>query len=118
MEKTKKRMIVKIVCFVLAVIFVLLAVFGITVACLWGNEISTLSSFKKLRARNDENDEGSVYRMDVKGGFYFDSFLKKGGASSDKELIGFITGNGYRLFVVHGDHPRKRRAVRQKLRFR
>lgn len=93
MEKTKKRLIVKIVCIVLAVIFVLLAVFGITVACLWGNEISTLSSFKKLRARNDENDEGSVYRMDVKGGFYFDSFLKKGGASSDKELIGFITSS-------------------------
>ena len=93
MEQAKKKRIVKIVYIVLAVIVGLLAIFGITIGCLWGNEIATLSSFKKLRARNDENKEGSVYRMDVKGGFYFDSFLKKGGASTDKELIAFITSS-------------------------
>ena len=92
MEKTKKRLALKIVCIVLAVIFALLAVFGITIGCLWGNEIATVCSLAHLRTRNDANDEGSVYSMNVKGGFYFDDFLKEGGASNDKELIHFITG--------------------------
>lgn len=91
MEHTKKRLWLKILCIVLAVFIAIAAALGITVACLWGNEIATVASFKQLRERNDANEEGSVYRMDVKGGFYFDEFLKQG-ASSDKELINFITG--------------------------
>ncbi|MDE5896240.1 MAG: linear amide C-N hydrolase, partial [Clostridia bacterium] len=39
------------------------------------------------------NEEGSVYRMDVKGGFYFDKLLNQGGVKSDSELISFITNN-------------------------
>lgn len=87
----KKKLIIKIVCIVLAVIVGIFAVLGITFVSVWNNEISTVNSFKMLRARNDKNDEGSVYLMKVKGGFYFDDFLASGGASSDKELIGFIT---------------------------
>ncbi|MDE6868937.1 MAG: linear amide C-N hydrolase [Clostridia bacterium] len=77
----------------LAVIIVIAAVFGITVGCLWGDVISSVSSIKHLQARNDANEEGSVYSMNVKGGFYLDKFVKNGGASTDSELINFITSN-------------------------
>lgn len=69
------------------------AAIGISFVSIWHNEISTISSFKHLRDRNDENKEGSVYFMNVKGDFYFDKFIKQGGASNDKELINFITNN-------------------------
>lgn len=92
-EKTKKKtkLWVKIVCIVLAVIIAIVAVLGITFVCVWRDEISTYRSFKKLRGRNDANQEGSVYRMDVKGGFYFDDFLSGGGVSTDSQLIAYIT---------------------------
>ncbi len=77
----------------LAVIIVIAAVLGITVGCLWGDVISSVSSITHLQARNDENKEGSVYSMRVKGGFYLDKFVDRGGASSDSELINFITSN-------------------------
>lgn len=92
-DKKKFPLWARILCIVLAVIIAICAVFGITFVSVWGNEISTVSSFKHLRARNDENNEGSVYSMSVKGGFYLDKFRDRGGASSDSELIGFITKN-------------------------
>ena len=70
MEHTKKRLWLKILCIVLAVFIAIAAALGITVACLWGNEIATVASFKQLRERNDANEEGSVYRMDVKRSLY------------------------------------------------
>lgn len=88
-----KKLWFRAVSITLAVIIVIAAVLGITVSCLWGDVISSVSSIKHLQARNDENDEGSVYSMNVKGGFYLDKFVKRGGASSDSELIGFITSN-------------------------
>lgn len=91
--KSKTKLWVKIVCIALAAIVTIVAVLGITFVCVWNNEISTVRSFKHLRERNDDNLEGSVYYMNVKGGFYFDDFLAKGGASSDKQLIKFITDN-------------------------
>ena len=89
--QTKKRIWLRVLCIVLAAIVLIAAALGITVCCIWGNEISTVASFTHLRGRNDENEEGSVYRMDVKGGFYFDDYLASGGASGDSELISFIT---------------------------
>lgn len=83
----------KIVCIVLAVIIAVIAGLGITFASVWHNEISTVNSFKKLQSSNHDNQEGSVYYMDVKGGFYFDEFLDKGGASSDGALIDYITNH-------------------------
>lgn len=83
----------RIVAITLAAIIAVFVILGITVACVWSDEIATLGSFKKLRDRYDDNKEGSVYFMDVKGGYYFDDFLKKGGASTDSELLAFITGN-------------------------
>ena len=93
--KTKKKLKLwqRVLIIVLAVIVALVAVLGITVGCVWGNEIATVSSFKKIFNRNDEHLDGSVYRMDVKGGFYFDKFLESGGAKNDTSLINFITQN-------------------------
>ncbi len=91
MVKNKKRIAVTVVCLVLAVIVFIAAALGVTVVSLWANEISTVTSFKHLKQRNDANNEGSVYSMKVSGGFYFDDFLKQGGASNDKQLINFIT---------------------------
>ncbi len=91
--KPKKRIWLRVLCIVLAVIIAIAAALGITVWCVWGNEISTVASMTHLRARNDEHQDGSIYSMEVKGGFYFDEFRAQGGASSDSELIDFITGN-------------------------
>ena len=91
--KPKKRIWLRVLCIVLAVIIAIAAALGITVWCVWGNEISTVASMTHLRARNDEHQDGSIYSMEVKGGFYFDEFRAQGGASSDSELIDFITVN-------------------------
>lgn len=91
--KTKGRMKLwqKIVAIVVAAVIIIVAALGITVGCVWGNEISTVASMKKLRDRNDAHKDGSVYTMTVKGGFYFDEYLEVGGCKSDGELISFIT---------------------------
>ena len=95
--KPKKRIWLRVLCIVLAALVAIAAALGITVWCVWGNEISTIASFTHLRDRNDDNNEGSVYSMEVKGGYYFDEFLASGGVSSDGELISFITDS-----ITHG----------------
>ena len=76
----------------LAVVLALVIALGVTVWCLWGNELATLASISQVRARNDAHLDGSVYTMQVKGGFYLDDFVAQGGVKSDSELISFITG--------------------------
>lgn len=84
---------VKVLSIVLAsILFVIIVLIG-TAAIVWRNEISTVANFKKVAVRNDAHEDGSVYRMDVSGDFYFDDFLAQGGASSDGELINFITNS-------------------------
>ena len=74
--QTKKRRIwLRVLCIVLAVIVLAVGCLGIAFAWVWADEISTVNSFTHLRARNDENEEGSVYSMEVQGDFYFDKFL-------------------------------------------
>lgn len=76
------------------VLLVLLAIVVAAVATVWGvwhNEISTALSMRQIIARDDAHLDGSVYRMDVSGGYYFDEFLEAGGAKNDAELIAFIT---------------------------
>lgn len=91
-SSTKKtRIWPKVLCIVLASIILFVSVLFVTVSGLWFNEISTVASFTHLIDRNDKNNEGSVYKMDVYGDFYFDKFLEQGGAKNDKELINFIT---------------------------
>lgn len=84
---------VKIVAIVLAAIFFLLVILVGAAAIVWRNEIATVSNFVKVADRNDAHQDGAVYRMDVAGDFYFDDFLAQGGASSDAELIDFITNS-------------------------
>ncbi len=96
MEKIKNlwsKLWFRILSISLAVFLLIVIALSITISCLWGDVIGTVASFKQLQTRNDEREEGSVYRMDVKGGFYFDKFLANGGASNDTELIQFITSN-------------------------
>ena len=73
---------------VLAALVIALAV---AVFALWHNELATLSSLKKLSDRNEAHRDGAVYQLNVSGGYYFDDFLAQGGASTDSELISFIT---------------------------
>lgn len=63
----------------------------IAIFLVWGNEILTLTSMKQVRGRNDEHLDGSVYSMNIKGGFYLDDFVAQGGVKSDGELIDFVT---------------------------
>lgn len=72
-------------------VLVVAVVLAVAIYGVWGNEISTLMSIKKVREANEEHQDGAVYTMNVKGGFYFDEFLEEGGAESDGELIEFIT---------------------------
>ena len=89
--KKKRPLWVKIVCIALAALLAVVAVLGATFVGVWFNEIYTVSNFKQIRTRNDANDEGSVYEMKVRGGYYFDEFLEKGGASNDTQLINYIS---------------------------
>ena len=81
-----------------------LKIAGITVACvlllaivavgvIWGNEIRTLTSIQEISPSNEEHRDGAVYEITVSGDYYFDQFLAEGGASSDQELISFITNS-------------------------
>ena len=78
---------------------ILLAVLAVVVAlciavfAIWHNELFTLFSIKQRVAADDAHQDGAVYEMTVSGDFYFDDYLAQGGASSDKELISFITGH-------------------------
>ena len=73
---------------VLAALIIALAV---AVFALWHNELATISSLKKLSDRDEAHRDGAVYQLNVSGGYYFDDFLAQGGASTDSELISFIT---------------------------
>ena len=72
-------------------LMVIVLLLAIGIFAIWGNEIRTVMSIKKVRGANLDNQDGAVYTMNVKGGFYFDEFLKEGGAESDGELIDFVT---------------------------
>ncbi|MDO4476202.1 MAG: carcinine hydrolase/isopenicillin-N N-acyltransferase family protein [Lachnospiraceae bacterium] len=64
------------------------AVYGV-----WHNELSSLMSFKELRPANEEHDDGAVYELTMKGGYYLDEFVAQGGVSNDSELISFVVNN-------------------------
>lgn len=69
----------------------LILALGAGVFALWHNELGALLSIKQLNAPDGARKDGAVYQMEVPGGYYFDEFLEQGGASTDKELISFIT---------------------------
>lgn len=77
-----------------------------TVYGLWHNELNSMFSIKKIVDAHPDNKAGAVYEMTMDGGFYFDDFLKKGGASNDGDLIDFIVSNLTKgLFEVHLNQP-------------
>lgn len=81
----------KVTLIVLGILLALVLTLSIVLYCVWGDEIATLTSIRMLRDRNDGHLDGAVYLMEVKGGFYLDEFVAQGGASSDAELIVFVT---------------------------
>lgn len=58
---------------------------GVVVFTLFGNELKTIDSIKKI-------DEYPLYTMDYAGDYGIDEFLEQGGASNDAELIDFVVG--------------------------
>ncbi len=66
---------------------------SIAVYAIWHHELSTLMSLEQIRTRDDAHLDGSVYKMEVSGGFYLEEFLEQGGVQSDSELIAFITSH-------------------------
>ena len=74
-------------------VFAIVAALGITVGALWGNELSSVCSIRKITDANYDVKAGPVYEMNVSGGYYFDKFIEQGGASNDSELINFIVDN-------------------------
>ncbi len=74
------------------VALLLLIAVGVTaVVGLWHNELATLLSFEMLQPADPDHRDGAVYQMEVQGNYYFPEFLEQGGASNDRELIGFVT---------------------------
>lgn len=91
MEKKKMKRWKKILIAVLSSIVGLVLILCIVVAAVWHDEIGTVASMKQIKERNDSHLDGSVYLMDVKGGFYLEDFIAQGGVKSDSELVSFVT---------------------------
>lgn len=92
MEGTRKTMSrgKKIAAWVCTGLLLLILILGGTIYAVWHNEISTVASMKLLRERDDAHQDGAVYTMHVKGGFYLDDFVAQGGVKNDSALIDFI----------------------------
>lgn len=88
MKKIVKRVSIIAGCVILGI----LLIGTITIYSVWHNEINTAFSFQKLRDRNDAHKDGALYEMTVSGDYYFGEFIETG-ASSDKELISYITSH-------------------------
>lgn len=73
---------------------------------IWNNEISSIMSIELLRDRNDSHQDGAVYKMNIKGDYYLDDFIKQGGVKDDKELISFVSNKITKGFIEIGiDSP-------------
>ena len=97
------KRIVKITALVLVLLLVASAA---GILALWYNELASVASFKKIRARNDAHMDGAVYALNVKGGFYLEDFVAQGGVSDDSELISFVVDHITKgLIPVHIDNP-------------
>ena len=88
-----KNKLKKILILITLTLIVLIASIGFTLR----HEITTLLSIEQIRPRNDEHLDGSVYMMDVNGGFYLEDFIAQGGVKNDQELIDFLIGH-----LTHG----------------
>ncbi|MCI8514735.1 MAG: linear amide C-N hydrolase [Lachnospiraceae bacterium] len=89
----KKKPVKKILMIVCLSLLSFMIVFCVFVAIFWHNEISAILSIDRLVEAKEDNRSGPVYRMDVRGDYYFDEFIEQGGASNDGELIQFVVDN-------------------------
>ena len=81
MEATpKKGKAKKILLICLALVIGLIIIAAAVVWGIWHNEISSVLSLKQISTRNDDHLDGSVYQMNISGGYYFDEYLEQGGA--------------------------------------
>ncbi len=99
-KKKKPPLVVRILLGILLAAAGLLLAALIAVWALWHNEIGTFLTIKELAPYNGSHKDGATYYIDMKGGYYFDDFLKKGGASSDDQIIDFLVGH-----ITHGLIP-------------
>lgn len=81
------KLLRRIACALAALVIAL----AVAVFALWHNELATLASFQKLSDRDAAHRDGAVYQINFSGDYSFDAFLSQGGASTDAELISFIT---------------------------
>lgn len=81
------KLLRRIACALAALVIAL----AVAVFALWHNELTTLASFQKLSDRDEAHRDGAVYQINFSGDYFFDEFLSQGGASTDAELISFIT---------------------------
>lgn len=91
MNTNKRINVKKIALCIVVVLLAFVGCAGIAIYSIWHNELATFMSIEMLRDRNDEHQDGAVYAMHVKGGFYLDEFVEQGGVSNDAELIDFVT---------------------------
>ena len=83
MKKIVKRTLIAIV--------VIFAVLAAAIYIVWGNEIKSLLSLEQKIAQDMSHGDGYTYEMTISGDYYVDEFLEQGGATSDQELISFVT---------------------------
>lgn len=106
-KSTAKKVLLTILGVLLALVIVLVG----TVYVIWHDEITTLLSFQQVTQRDESHKDGSVYVLNVSGGYHFDEFLAQGGASNDTELISFITNSITKGIIPMSIKPRKSPAL-------
>ena len=92
-EKKKMKLWKKITLITVLSIVGLILILGVVIFGVWNKEIRSVMSIEKLVDAKSENNSGPVYKMEMKGDYYFKDFLDNGGASNDQELIDHIVDN-------------------------
>ena len=72
-KSTAKKVLLTILGVLLALVIVLVG----TVYAVWHDEITTLLSFQQVTQRDESHKDGSVYVLNVSGGYHFDEFAAR-----------------------------------------
>ncbi len=80
----------KIILIIPASILTLILLVIAGTAFVFRNEISIYSSIRQLRPANREVLQGGIYEITYKGNYYFEDFLKMGGAKTNGEITDFL----------------------------
>ena len=80
------KVLVIIFCSILGLIFIVVA----GTAFIFRNEISVYSSIRQLKSANRDILQGGVYEITYKENYYFEDFIKQGGAKTDREVTEFL----------------------------